>query len=65
MVGGWGGGGVRVATIKEKITWQGIGPEEGGGGVRVATIKEKITWQGIGPGEGGWGVGGKGKSSND
>ena len=23
---------VRVATIKEKITWQGIGPEEGGGG---------------------------------
>ena len=27
---GWGGG-VRVATMKEKITWQGIGPEEGGG----------------------------------
>ena len=29
----------------EKITWQGIEPEEGGGGrgVRVATIKEKIT----------------------
>ena len=25
---------VRVATIKEKITWQGIGPEEGGGGER-------------------------------
>ena len=29
-MGGWGGR-VRVATIKEKITWQGIGPEEGGG----------------------------------
>ena len=31
--GGVGGWGVRVATIKEKITWQGIGPEEGGVGV--------------------------------